>query len=673
MDSYLIGISAAAFSFCLGYGFRRLSLKWEQQARKAERQAKMHAAQLQATVSASLDGIIVINSNGEVVDFSDSAERIFGYKRADILGLPMEELIVPKRYRDAHNAGMKRMRDTGKSKILGQRIEIEAMRSDGTEFMSELAISRSSSEKGDIFIAYIRDISERITAQNELVKAKEAAEAANEAKSRFLATMSHEIRTPFNAVLGILDILGETELNKEQRHLVKTAESSSVALLRVINDVLDYARMSSGQASLHKAPFRANAVFDDVIQLFKSQAEDKGLKIVLKRDSSYDNVYLEGDIGRIRQILLNFVSNAIKFTKDGTLTLGVDIERQDEDHHHLKCTVSDTGIGIESELIENLFDEFFMADNSETRTAGGTGLGLTISKGLADLMNGKIGCDSQIGEGATFWLSLPLTKTSAKAVNDRYVKKELDMENCRILVAEDNVTNQMVIRHVFEQRCAKIVVVENGEEVLEALENDEFDIILMDIYMPKMTGKEATRLIRASNNSHKDIPIIALTAMGSFQDLDALKLDGIDEVVTKPFKKEDLFAAISNVIASKNSSNNEVEGSFGFGGFATQLDAEEIPVFSNQLRMDLLDIHTQYTQAIEQENWGTLSRPSHTLKGLAGTYGMTALSKMAEQMNELALSEDHQRCPELAINTRKALLYYLNNLEALFERAREAA
>lgn len=673
MDSFLIGISTAAFSFCLGYGFRRLSLKWENQAKKAERQAALHAEQLQATVSASLDGIIVISATGDVLEFSESAEHIFGYNRDDIIGQPMADLIVPERYRDAHNNGMKRMRDTGVSKILGQRIEIEAMRADGSEFMSELAISRSSGEKGDIFIAYIRDISDRIARQNDLVNAKEAAEAASEAKSRFLATMSHEIRTPFNAVLGILDILGDTKLNKEQRHLVKTAESSSVALLRVINDVLDYARMSSGQNTLHVHPFQANAVFDDVIRLFEVQAEDKSLKLELITDPKSDSIHLEGDIGRIRQILMNFVSNAIKFTDQGDLKLKIELNPDGPEQQRLKCSVSDSGIGINQDQMENLFDEFFMVDNSETREYEGTGLGLTISKGLAELMGGELGCESEVGQGSTFWVSIPLPATSASAVNDRYKQKDIDMENCRILVAEDNVTNQMVISHILENRCAKFVIVENGEEALEALENEVFDIILMDIYMPKMTGKEATRLIRASNNRHRNIPIIALTAMGSFQDLDALKLDGIDEVVTKPFKKEDLFAAISSVIAAKKMSDDDGSDRLEFGGFAHQLDDEDIPIFLDQLRSDLEDIYQQYLKASGDNDWENLSGPSHTLKGLAGTYGMTSLAELADRTYIVVRSENHQTCSELTNRTINTLKKYLNNLDRLFDRAKDAA
>jgi len=286
MNSVLIIIASIIPAFLVGYGLRRFTLKWKNRATSAKAEAELQAEQLEATVSASLDGIIIIDANGKVVEFSESAERIFGYKKVDILGEKMSELIVPERYREAHNNGMARMRDTGKANILGQRIEIEALRSNGEEFMSELAISRSRSSSGDIFIAYIRDISEAKAAEQALRDAKEAAELANKAKTQFISAMSHEIRTPFNAVLGILDILGETKLTKDQKQLIQTAEKTSQSLLRIINDVLDYARISSGSVKIVNEPFHAPSVFDDVYRLFAMQAEDRNIVLRIQAEDA---------------------------------------------------------------------------------------------------------------------------------------------------------------------------------------------------------------------------------------------------------------------------------------------------------------------------------------------------------------------------------------------------
>jgi len=389
MNSLLLIAASVIPSFLVGYGLRRLTLKWENKASSAKEEAALQAEQLEATVSASLDGIIIIDSNGDVVEFSESAERIFGYKKIDILGESMAELIVPERYRDAHNNGMQRMRDTGKANILGQRIEIEALRANGEEFMSELAISRSRSSSGDIFIAYIRDISEAKAAEQALRDAKDAAELANKAKTQFISAMSHEIRTPFNAVLGIFDILGETKLTKDQKQLIQTAEKTSQSLLRIINDVLDYARISSGSVKIVQEPFHAPSVFDDVYRLFAMQAKDRNivLKIIGERA---DNVHLSGDQGRIRQILMNFVSNAIKYTRDGTVELIVETQKGDDGTYNLVCKVKDNGRGISEEKQSHLFDEFYMVEDVDTRATEGTGLGLTICKILTKMMGGTM-------------------------------------------------------------------------------------------------------------------------------------------------------------------------------------------------------------------------------------------------------------------------------------------
>ncbi len=671
MDVSVIGIGVAALSFCLGYGFRRKSLKWENQTKLVNQQMQLQTEQLQATVSASLDGIIVINLDGAIVDFSESAEKIFGHKCDDILGKNMAELIVPERYRQAHNAGMARMRNTGKTKILGQRIEIEAMRADGTEFMSELAISRSKSANGDIFIAYIRDISDAKAAQQALVEAKEAAEIANEAKSRFLATMSHEIRTPFNAVLGILDILGETKLKPDQMRLVKTAESSSLALLRIINDVLDYARMSSGQTNMVASAFQANAVFEDVIQLFQASAEEKGLTMSTELNKVPDDLFLLGDLGRIRQILLNFVSNALKFTENGNIRLEVKTQTAEIGSHLLTCIVHDTGIGISDDAREKLFDEFFMADNSDSREFEGTGLGLTISKTLAELMGGKIGCESKPGKGSSFWLSVPLRETNQRDIKSRYPESEFDIKKCRILIAEDNQTNQMVVNRILENRCEKLVMVDNGEDVLTALENDEFDLILMDIFMPKMSGKDATRLIRASNNTNKDIPIIALTAMGGFNDLEGLRKIGVTEIVTKPFKKNELIAAIGSVLDISNKPLKLVD--FELSEFFADMSKEDLDMFKTQLRIDMTSMAAEIKESIVQKKCALALRPTHSLKGLAGTYGMKSLERLAEDAHQFIKADDTENGFEKCKETYELTQNYLQQLDGIFERAEIAA
>jgi len=484
-----VALIALMVAFGAGFLFRHYVVRWNPQANAARLQAKIKTQQLKATVSASLDGIIIINSQGEILEFSEAAEHIFGYERSAVLGQKMSSLIVPDRYRKAHNAGMERMRKTGEAKILGQRIEIEALKANGEEFISELAISRSQGDHGDIFIAFIRDISEQKTAEAALKNAKEKAEEANAVKSKFLASMSHEIRTPFNAVLGILELLEDTELSSDQLELIQTATNSSHALLRIINDTLDYAKISSGKFDLMNRPFQPIRIFDDIQALFESVIKEKGLHFELI-SSVKEDLILAGDKGRISQILMNFISNAIKFTETGTIKLIVKADLNPDGRYDFYCAVKDKGMGISTSHQSSLFEEFYMIDDTDTREHEGTGLGLAICKNLTDAMGGRIGVKSNLGEGALFWISIPLNSTEKiGTTNTTNESLELpDISGLRVLLAEDNKTNQMVVSRMLKDSHIHLDIVKNGQEVLNTLATKSYDIIIMDISMPVMGG-----------------------------------------------------------------------------------------------------------------------------------------------------------------------------------------
>jgi len=509
---FFTGVTASiAFMAVFGAGFlfRHYAFRWTPQAKAARLQAKIKTQQLKATVSASLDGIIIINSQGEILEFSEAAEHIFGYQRDAILGQKMSELIVPERYRKAHNAGMDRMQKTGEAKILGQRIEIEALKANGEEFISELAISRSQGDHGDIFIAFIRDISEQKASEAALKDAKERAEDANAVKSKFLASMSHEIRTPFNAVLGILELLKETPLTDDQSELINTASNSSQALLRIINDTLDYAKISSGKIDLLETPFQATKIFDNIQALFEPVVKEKLLtfKLVSKADQ---DLFLNGDQGRISQILMNFISNAIKFTKSGTINLIIEAQIRPDGKYDLYCAVQDSGMGISKVHQDALFDEFYMVDDTDTREQEGTGLGLAICKSLTEAMGGDIGVKSELGQGALFWISIPLQSAQApqEVMTSESSNKLADISGLHILLAEDNKTNQMVVSRMLKDTNVQLDIAQNGQEVLDILEQKSYDLIVMDISMPIMGGVQATEKIRQSRSEYRNIPII---------------------------------------------------------------------------------------------------------------------------------------------------------------------
>lgn len=681
MNSVLTIITSVLAAFFVGFKLRTFILKWKAKAASAKQEADLQAEQLEATFSASLDGIIIIDANGKVLEFSESAERIFGYKKVNILGKKMSDLIVPERYRGAHNNGMRRMRETGKANILGQRIEIEAMRANGEEFMSELAISRSRSSSGDIFIAYIRDISEAKLAEQALKDAKDAAELASKAKTQFISAMSHEIRTPFNAVLGILDILGDTKLSKDQKHLIRTAEKTSQSLLRIINDVLDYARISSGSVKIVHEPFHAPSVFDDVNRLFAMQAKDRNIALRIVGEEA-DNIHLLGDAGRIRQILMNFVSNAIKYTRDGTVELIVKTQKGEDANYNLICMVKDNGRGINDEKQSHLFDEFYMGDDVDTRATEGTGLGLTICKTLTKLMGGTIGVDSKVGDGATFWINLPLEQTdeTIASIDSTIPLKSIDGK--RILLAEDNATNRMVVSRILKKKGIDLTIATNGVEALSSLNTSAFDLLLTDVFMPEMGGKELVESLRNSQTVNAKIPVIALTAMGDIHEAEELKAHGVDRVILKPFNSKDLIRAIGDECSAyenrlkyhddidRDEAPLEIKMS---GGLIEGLDADDLVAIRRQFEIDLNDITDSLRGAVSRQDIEMTKRASHTLKGLAGLYGLTPLSEAAALTNSHCSDDTLNQMVKHGTRAIKIADVTLLRIDDLFDNNEEAA
>ncbi len=433
------------------------------------------------------------------------------------------------------------------------RFEWEHKRRSGEVFPVEVSLTRIPYEDHDALYCVWRDISESKRARQALEKAMVAAEKANRAKSEFLSSMSHEIRTPMTGVMGFADMLLDDELPPESRDKVLRIKGATHSLLRLINDILDMSKLEAGKMEIEQVDFDLKALFEEVLSLFdRTRRDDRPVNLILQIDDSLP-LAIHSDPTRLRQILVNLVGNALKFTHQGEVTLYGELI-DDEGQKLLQIGVRDTGIGISAEARSKLFQQFSQADASISRRYEGTGLGLAISKRLTELLGGRIDAESKPGVGSHFWLKLPYVAAHAQPpqLNRAALeseKKYRGIRSLKVLVAEDNRVNQMIIRRFMQAYGHEVDLVENGQKALERCEQADFDMVLMDVRMPVMDGIEATHRIRAMQGHNSTIPIIAVTADAMKEYRQAIFDSGMNGFVSKPFNRAELALTINEVMA----------------------------------------------------------------------------------------------------------------------------
>ncbi|MES9997663.1 PAS domain S-box protein [Desulfovibrio aminophilus] len=491
------------------------------------------------------------DENLRVVYWNAAGEQLYGYPAAEALGQTLGELLQPTGPAALDAAEVRRRIAAGELLPSGEQI---LRRKDGsrvTVFTS--AVAQDRDEGGfDLFCLDV-DLTELNKVKEELIRSKEAAEAASTAKSQFLATMSHEIRTPLNGVLGMLQLARTTELDGEQREYVETAMTSARGLLRLLSDILDISRIESGRMPLEVADFDLTAVVQPIAAAFQREAEIKGLRFACIADPA-GVARLAGDAGRIRQVLYNLVGNAIKYTERGEVELELFIlpSRTDPGIVGLHLHVVDTGIGIPADRLRDVFEIFTQVDGSFARRFGGAGLGLSIVRHLVRLMGGSMSLCSEEGVGTEAHVVLPLPQASASAA-------QADAEEgghapgdpaWRILVVEDDRVNLLTSTSFLRKQGHDPTGVCNGQEALAALERERFDCVLMDVQMPVMDGLEATRRIRSSAGGNFDpkIPVVALTAYAMPSDRELFLQAGMNDYVSKPVEMDDLRRVLERVM-----------------------------------------------------------------------------------------------------------------------------
>jgi PAS domain S-box-containing protein len=453
-------------------------------------------------IEQSLNAIIVVDEAGIVKDFNISACRVFGYLQDEVIGRSMAELIIPQDQRENHLRGMRNYLKTGKGNILNKRVEVLAMRKNRELFPIELTVFPIHSMGKTVYAAAIQDITERKQEEIDTLESKDNAEKANQFKSQFLAAMSHEIRTPMNAVLGLLGLLQETNLNLEQRKYISTALESGQGLLTLINDILDFSKIEAGKLTLEHHDFNVSQTIYGIIELMQVRANNKNISLASYIDPKISE-YLSGDQGRIRQILLNLISNAIKFTDQGSVVVRVDALEFYKDRYSVCISVEDTGIGIKEGDQNKLFDDFVQVDGADNRRYGGSGLGLSISKKLVDMMGGRIELESEEGKGSCFSVYLKLEQ--GRSIPVSYFPMRL--EDVHIAMICGTRTDTLVIKDQLQSMGAKISTVPNVESVFSLFEDSSVDIMLADY---RELAYEADRFIDEFSFYFPNIPCLLL-------------------------------------------------------------------------------------------------------------------------------------------------------------------
>ncbi|MDO6687000.1 MULTISPECIES: PAS domain S-box protein [unclassified Agarivorans] len=765
---------------------------------------------LKATISSAMDAVITTDRHGYVLEFSQSAERIFGFTHDEVVGKELASFIVPEAFRDAHRNGMKHFRETGEAPVLNQRLELPALHKDGREFLSELTIS--SVEVGDdtIFTAFMRDISDRKRTEQELQLAAEAfdaneaifitnqhaeivrvnhafsritgyseeeaigqtpsilssgehdqaffnnmwlhlkqqgewsgeivnlrkngerlpewlsissvqdsegevthyvahftdlseqkaveqslerarqdAEAASLAKSRFLASMSHEIRTPLNAIINMNQILKDTDLSLEQQGFVDTGNEAGHTLMALVNNVLDFSKIEAGQLEFNNEWFSAAETLKSIVRLFNTTAQQKALKFELQID---DDIFPEyfGEPLRFRQIVFNLMGNAIKFTSEGGVTLAL----KPIQPYGMELKVKDTGIGIEKEDKERLFEEFFQVESGVTKRYSGTGLGLAITRQLVEKMGGEVEVESEVGRGTTFTVRLPFRGRHAPTIqlDDALEQKEPNPElakHARILLVEDSAMNRAVVTQVLKDFIKELSSAENGQIAVEMCQHNHYDIILMDMAMPVMDGLAATRKIREAEGLNQQTPILAMTANAFAEDKQACFAAGMNDFITKPIDIPLLRAKLVQWYKEKTPTLTVVEAplvshTLDQVDVATEVANDEpeqdlslllnrqvleqlvkdagldaLPVMLSLLYQETEAQLATITLAHQQQEFDDVALAAHTMKGNVATFGGERLRKLALAIEVAGKASDisalDEHVPRLANTVEQTL------------------
>jgi PAS domain S-box-containing protein len=505
---------------------------------KAQEQVAFQASLIDQLESAILAG----NQNREIVYWNQYAEKMFGWTKEEVLGRPLREVLL---HPDQWNQHERRITQLTRHKRWEGDLRVIHKSGSSLPIHVSSTVLRGDNDQEIGFAFVCFDMSSQVRVQNKLQRAKNKAEKAVEAKQDFLSTMSHEIRTPLNVVIGMTRLLVDEDPKPEQLKYLKSLQFSANNLLVIINDILDFSKIEAGKVKLENINFSVSEVVQGVVQAFLFHAEEKGVDLKFEIDESLPERVV-GDQTRLTQVLNNLVSNALKFTESGFVSIHVKPLNQSSERLEIAFDVLDTGIGISQDELPTIFNSFTQATSDTTRKFGGTGLGLTICKRLVELQNGTISASSRQRVGSKFTFVIPYQVAERlKTPPTTPTLEEYQLSGVQLLLVEDNSSNRMVATSFLDKMGVHVTIAENGAVAVEEVQRQDFDIVLMDLQMPQMDGYQATRAIRGLGSKYEQLPIIALTADVVSDAKDRVKQAGMNDYLSKPFNPDVLYRTIS--------------------------------------------------------------------------------------------------------------------------------
>ncbi|MDQ3047397.1 MAG: ATP-binding protein [Bacteroidota bacterium] len=660
-------------------------------------------------IEASLDPLFTISPTGKIADLNSASVTITGVSREKLIGSDFFDYFTePQKARDVYQEVFKKESIANspltirhkEGKLTDVSFSGSIYKDDSGEVLGVVIVARDITDQkiiaaelteAKVFAELATGIAEEAKGKAEdatklAVEATRVAEVAMNAKQQFLSNMSHEIRTPMNAIIGFTKVLLKTEMTDKQMEYLSAIKVSGEALTVLINDILDLAKVDSGKMTFEQIPFKMETSLAAMLHLFEIKIQEKNLELVRIYDKNIPEVLI-GDPVRLHQIILNLVSNAVKFTSEGKITVSVKVLNDGEECVAIEFAISDTGIGISEEKIETVFEVFQQASSGTSRLYGGTGLGLAIVKQLVEPQGGTITVRSKIGEGTTFSVVLPFQKTNEKALADDGLRKLAgEVKSIRVLVVEDIPLNQLLMKTILNDYGFDHDVASNGKIAIEKLQSNVYDIILMDLQMPEMNGFEATEYIRNILNSK--IPIIALTADVTTVDLAKCRSVGMNDYLSKPVDDRLLYDKIVEFVKQpayeKNTESGEI--TYSQSGNLKFVDLSSLSRRTKsdpKLMMEMITLYLNQTpsliaamkEGLHDKDYSKLQSavhkmvPSFSIMGISKDFENIAL-KVQEDVDNI---QRHKHgIPELVSQLEKVCTEACKELEAEFKAIKDA-